>query len=221
MALAVVSGGRSERGAHHAQGRLRGSTVITEDETQPAAAAGMAAGATVSGANSTAPAGTSSDTTGQEGQTGVLSRESYDGPGYTAEVPSGWRSVEDGVQKEGYKESKWENPIDRDDYVLIDSSSQSRRSPFRSESPAEEAAPVHHDLEKQAGYEELAYSTIELDGTPTQEWVFRVPGSQRVDYFFQRCTSGFGVLGSTTSKRFAKLAPTFQAIAQSVHPSCE
>ncbi len=141
--------------------------------------------------------------------------EAYAGPGYNLRFPSGWESVEDGVQKEGYEESRWRNPVNRGDFALIDN------SPGSGESPEAVAAPVHHTLEREHGYEEVSYEATQLGETPAWEWVFRLPGSERVDYFFERCGTGFAVLGSSAPARFAALEPTFRAMAESVRGSCE
>jgi hypothetical protein len=220
-ALALVASGKSSHGGHRTHSANGTSTVITENEVQTASVAATKAKVQTGSGGSATSAKGSSGARAPEGGTPTPNFESYEGPGYTAQIPSGWVSVENGVQKQGYQESKWQNPAAHEDYVLIDSSQQSAHSSFHPESPAEEAAPVHRDLEKEAGYEELSYSTVELAGTPTQEWVFRVPGNERVDYFFQKCTGGFAVLGSTTPARFPRLAGTFKALAQSVEASCE
>ncbi len=160
---------------------------------------------------------TSTTITGSEANTAAVESESFEGPGYTAEVPAGWSTVEDGAPKQGYTESKWQNRGEAADYALIDASgTQSGKL-----TPTQEAAPVHRDLEQEPGYEELAYSPIQLGDTPAQEWVFRVAGSQRVDYFFQRCGSGFAVLGSTPASQFQQWAASFRALALSVKGSCE
>lgn len=159
----------------------------------------------------------SSTSSAHDAQAGSQEMEGYAGPGYTAEVPVGWANVEDASRKQGYAESKWQAAGEPADYALIDS------SPGQEEtlSPAEEAAPVHHDLEQERGYEELAYSPIELGEVPAQEWVFRLSGSERVDYFFQRCGTGFAVLGVTPTSQFQQWASTFRTLALSVRGSCE
>lgn len=159
---------------------------------------------------------TSTSTAGSAAQEAVES-ENYEGPGYSAAVPVGWSTVEDAKRKPGYTESKWQNASEPADYALIDTSGPQGNGL----TPAEEAAPVHRDLEHESGYEELAYSPIQLNGTPAQEWVFRVPGSERVDYFFQRCDIGFAVLGSAPAAQFQQWAATFRALASSVKGSCE
>jgi hypothetical protein len=136
----------------------------------------------------------------------------YDGPGYTASVPEGWRTVEDDVQKPGYKESKWQQGAS---FMLIDTQQADRSLTLE-----QDAAPVHRDLERLSSYEELSYGSGDLSDFQSWEWVFRADGAQRVDYFFNRCDRGFGVLGSTTPGDFEGLRSTFKAVAESVEISC-
>ncbi len=170
--------------------------------------------------NTTGGSGGATNTTngsGTDSQTGGPALESYSGPGYSAEVPSGWSNIEDGARKQGYVESKWQDPHDHDNYVLIDSSTSTGASSQRFESPAQMGEPVRRDLHRERGYQELGYQPTTLGTTSAQEWVFRVPTAMRVDYFFEQCSHGFAVLGSTTPADFAALASTFRAFAQSVH----
>lgn len=123
--------------------------------------------------------------------------------------------MEDGAQKQGYVESKWVDGANPGDYALIDT------SPGTGEAPEQEAEPVHRDLLREPGYEEIAYGPTRLGATPAWEWVFRVSGDERVDYFFEHCSNGFAVLGSAKPSRFAALEPTFRAMAESVKGECE
>lgn len=153
----------------------------------------------------------------EQGEPGATtSLESYEGAGYTAEIPAGWHTIENDTAKPGYNESKWQKPGEHAAYLLIDSGTRN----IASLSPAEEAAPVHQDLERLEGYEELAYTTGELAGMPAQEWVFKIPGSERVDYFFQECEHGYAVLGSAPPSEFTALEATFRAVAESVDAAC-
>jgi hypothetical protein len=139
---------------------------------------------------------------------------SYRGTTMSAEIPVGWRITEREVQKPGYLESKWTNPANTADYLLID------MSPVTHLTPAEDAAPVHTGTEQTRGYREITYGPGDLLGVGSWMWVFEVPTSERIDYFFERCTNTFGVLGSTTPARFDRLRTTFREVAQSVQPAC-
>jgi hypothetical protein len=131
----------------------------------------------------------------------------------SAEIPAGWSTVESETQKTGYVESKWSNPADSNDTILIDT------SPATSDTLEQDAAPVHDDLLRASGYREITYGPGDLAGVASWIWVFRISGDQRVDYFFNHCTSGYAVLGSTTPSRFERLRATFRAVAQSVQPT--
>jgi hypothetical protein len=139
----------------------------------------------------------------------------YRGKQLTAQVPAGWRMLEDEAQKVGYIESKWLNPAHPSDTLLIDA------SPATGLTLEQDAAPVHRELQGSHGYEELEYGPGDLAGVASWMWIFRVSGDQRVDYFFNRCVLGFGVLGSTVPSRFDGLRAVFRAVAQSVSSRCD
>jgi hypothetical protein len=140
----------------------------------------------------------------------------YRGKQLTARVPSGWRMLEDEAQKAGYIESKWLNPAHPSDTVLIDASPATIGLTLE-----QDAAPVHNELQGSHGYEEIQYGAGDLAGVASWMWIFRVSGDQRVDYFYNRCALGFGVLGSTVPSRFDGLRATFRAVAESVNSHCE
>lgn len=137
----------------------------------------------------------------------------YRGANIAAEIPAGWTTLENEAQKTGYIESKWSNPANTNDTILIDT------SPATSDTLEQDAAPVHEALLKASGYQQLSYGPGNLAGVESWMWIFRISGDQRVDYFFNRCSSGYAVLGSTLPGRFSLLRATFQDVAQSVKPS--
>ncbi len=147
-------------------------------------------------------------------ESSAISLVAYRGRRFTVGVPSGWRIVEDEVEKEGYVESKWRDPTNPSYTVLVNAS----RAPHLS--LREDAAPVHEILLKESDYRELYYGEGDLHGTSSWMWVFRVSAYQRIDYFFEKCTNGFGVLGSAPPARFSRLRATFRAVAQSVQSTC-
>ncbi len=138
----------------------------------------------------------------------------YDGARITASVPAGWVIDENEVQKPSEVESKWSNPADADDYLLIDEHHATHLT------PEQDAAPVHASTEQTSGYHEISYSAGDLTGIDSWMWVFELPEAERIDYFFEKCSNTFGVLGATTPNRFDQLRPTFRAVAQSVQSTC-
>ncbi|MFI4990112.1 MAG: zinc-ribbon domain-containing protein [Solirubrobacterales bacterium] len=138
----------------------------------------------------------------------------YRGRRFTARVPSGWRQLEDEAQKEGYVESKWQSPSGTEDTILIDT------SPATDLTLEQDAAPVHADLERVSGYEQLSYGPGDLSGVDSWMWVFRVPGDQRIDYFFNSCARAFGVLGSSPASHFEQMRGIYRAVAQSTQAVC-
>lgn len=140
----------------------------------------------------------------------------YDGARITASIPAGWTIDENEVQKPGYIESKWTNLADTSDYLLIDESPATKNLTLE-----QDASSVHQALQESSGYQQIFYGPGDLTGVESWMWIFQISGDQRIDYFFNRCTSGFGVLGSTLTSRFSQLRATFRAVAQSVQAGCQ
>ncbi len=139
----------------------------------------------------------------------------YDGARITAAIPAGWGIEEDEVQKPGYVESRWADSADSADYTLID------ESPAKANLTLEQdASPVHQALQASSGYQQLFYGPGDLAGVQSWMWIFQISGDRRIDYFFNRCTGGFAVLGSTPINQFDQLRATFRAVAQSVQSTC-
>ncbi len=192
------------------KGVIHGATILTVTAPRAASSSSLSAGGSEAHHASTlrTAAGHLAAT-----QTGPLGLVPYRGAEISAEIPAGWTTLESEAHKTGYIESKWSNPADSNDTVLIDT------SPATSETLEQDAAPVHDDLLRASGYREITYGPGDLAGVASWIWVFRISGDQRVDYFFNRCASGYAVLGSTAPSRFERLRATFRAVAQSVQPA--
>ncbi len=147
-------------------------------------------------------------------QPGPLRLVPYDGARMTASIPVSWKIEESEVQKPGEVESKWTNPANPNDYLLIDERHATHLT------PEQDAAPVHASTDQTSGYREIYYGAGDLAGVGSWMWVFAIPEAERIDYFFERCTNSFGVLGSASPAAFGSLRPTFRAIAQSVQSTC-
>jgi hypothetical protein len=201
IALATTSGG----------GGIHAATVVTVTAPAETTASSSKSGASEN-SHLPSPSAKSSHaiTSGSSG----LNLVSYHGAITSAEIPAGWSMLEDETQKSGYVESKWRNPANPNDSVLIDS------SPATSLTLEQDAAPVHNALLNASGYQELSYGPGDLNGVASWMWVFRISGDQRIDYFFNRCTGGYGVLGSTVQGQFNQLRATFRSVAQSVQATC-
>jgi hypothetical protein len=132
----------------------------------------------------------------------------------TASVPAGWKIEESEAQKPNEVESKWIDPANQNDYLLID------ERPSNHLTPEQDAAPVHASTEQTPGYREIYYGSGDLTGIDSWMWVFELPEAERIDYFFERCTNAFGVLGSASAASFGELRSTFRATAQSVQSTC-
>jgi hypothetical protein len=132
----------------------------------------------------------------------------------TASIPVGWTIEENEVRKPDEVESKWTDPADTSDYLLIDEHQATHLT------PEQDAAPVHASTEQTSGYREVYYGGGDLTGVDSWMWVFELPEAERIDYFFERCTNTFGVLGSASAADFGQLKSTFRAVAQSVQSTC-
>jgi hypothetical protein len=189
---------------------IHAATVLTV--TTPAAP--VPSSVTPADSTSTASSTPRSATDTPSNASVAASMVSYRGARMSAQIPAGWTTTENEVPKPGYVESRWTNPASSADYLLID------MSPATHLTPEQDAASVHRGTKETRGYEEISYGPGDLFGVGSWMWVFRVPASERIDYFFERCTNTFGVLGSTTPSRFGRLRTTFRAVAQSVQPVC-
>ncbi len=208
--LTSASGGNS----------VHGATVLTVTAPRPAGLAtpgssrseSQPSGPDASSDTGSATGGANASPSPASGHGTPLTLVPYGDATIVAEIPAGWNPIEDEAHKPGYVESKWSNPADSNDTILIDT------SPATNDTLEQDAAPVHNALLSASGYQELSYGPGDLAGFESWMWVFRISGDQRVDYFFNRCTSGFAVLGSTVPGRFERLAATFRSVAESVHP---
>ena len=138
----------------------------------------------------------------------------YYGASFSARIPAGWAIEDAEVQRPNEVESKWRNPADKADYLLIDAHTATHLT------PQQDAAPVLRTLEGSGSYEQVYYGPGDLVGVPSWMWIFHIQGDERIDYFFEACGKAFGVLGSTLPRHFESLRTTFRAVAQSVPDSC-
>jgi len=189
---------------------VHAATVVTVTTTS-ASAAPSSTSPTPS--SSSPPSARRSSSTGSPTQPVGTRLVPYDGARITASIPAGWTIDENEVQKPSEVESKWSNPADTADYLLID------ERPATHLTPEQDAAPVQASTEQTSGYHEIYYGAGDLTGVDSWMWVFGLPEAERIDYFFEKCSSTFGVLGSTGTDSFGQLRSTFRAVAQSVGSS--
>ena len=140
-----------------------------------------------------------------------VSLSSYDGDGYSAEVPDGWN--ESDARLEGTKGSrvKWRNPDNPNTWVLIETTPNDNSDPYAS------AVSVK-------GQRTGTVSSIYLNGNSAAVWdgfYYKwvdppYQTDQRVDYFTNVCGTGVAILGSTLPEDFESWSSTFKAVAESV-----
>jgi hypothetical protein len=131
---------------------------------------------------------------------------------FDAPIPRGWREREFAVQREGYLQSRWSDPRDPRTYVIINWIDGDRRQ------PSEAATALRAGFATRADYREVRFARA---GARGWVWVYTILDEQRsraarVDLISRRCGVLFAVLGSTTTKRFHRLQPTFVAISRGI-----
>jgi hypothetical protein len=135
----------------------------------------------------------------------------YQGAGYTAQIPSDWTTESDQVNKGSYAESLFQDPANPFTFVKIDT------TPGTSLSPKISAVAVRAATSQTPGYAELGFAPTTVAGTGAIKWDFDLgEGVRRVDYFFNECGAGLAVLGSSSRASFDALASLFDSISQSV-----
>jgi hypothetical protein len=138
----------------------------------------------------------------------------YQGPGYTARIPTGWATESDAADHGSYVESVFRDPTDPNSSITID------LTPNVTESPAASAAQVHSDTAKTPGYSELDFEPTTIRDRDAFEWSFKVSGDRRVDFFFNDCGNGLALLGSAPPGVYPSVKPVFQAVVESVQGDC-
>ncbi len=140
--------------------------------------------------------------------------EAYHASSYTARVPTVWSLEGDQTTHGDYVESKWRDPADPHSSITIDASAG------QSASAASKAEEVRAAVAHQPSYAEQSFAPSRIASHDGYQWVFRLSGDARVDYFLHECDTGVAVLGSTSPQRFAELRETFWRVAQSVAVEC-
>jgi hypothetical protein len=170
---------------------------------------------TVSASNSTESSSTDASSTTATTQSSPPSTPAYNEGDFVATPPASWKRVEDGKQHDTYVESKWLSPGDPNDFVLVD------MSPGSGLPPHQAASVVRAAVRREAGYQEVSFgSAADLNQTSGTEWTFKLPGSERVDYFFSACGHDFAVLGASEPSSFGQMLSTFTTFANSVQGTC-
>ena len=140
--------------------------------------------------------------------------QTYDGPRYRLAVPITWQQDEREVQKSGYIESRWRAPGTRQTLVLVD------YTVGFSGSPATAASGEHDLVSGERGYQELQWRPGTVAGLNSWIWEFALPGTQRVDYFFQHCGTGYAILEVAPPGSWQDETALFSEITNSFSPTC-
>ena len=132
---------------------------------------------------------------------------------FDAPIPAGWRERDFAVQKEGYLQSRWDDPRDARTYLIIDWTDRDR------DPVAIAARTLRQRVSAARGYREVRFAaTRDAKGWI---WVYTVPDergrrSAYIDVLSRRCGVLFAVLGVTTPKRFASLQRTFIRVSEGI-----
>lgn len=141
---------------------------------------------------------------------------SYTGSNFTMLTPAGWTQDADEKQLENETESKWSNPGNSSEYILLDVHAPVHKS------MQEGAEPVRDQLVKQPGYTQIYYGPGNLSQHPgSWMWIFEIEGAERIDYFFETCSNTIGDIGSAPPSRFGELRGMYREIANSFKSECE
>jgi Prokaryotic RING finger family 1 len=154
--------------------------------------------------------------TPQHSGTNTPTLTSYSGSNFSMMIPSGW--VQDVHEKQlgEEAESKWSNPSNSGEYILLDVHMPTHITMH------EGAEPVRDQLVKQPGYTQIYYGPGDLSQhSESWMWIFEIEGAERIDYFFETCSNTMGVLGSAPPSRFNELRGTYREVANSFRSSCE
>jgi hypothetical protein len=163
-----------------------------------------------------APEESSATTSSQNSVSDTPSLASYSGSNFSVMIPSGW--VEDAHEKQlgEEAESKWSNPSNSGEYILLDVHTPAHIT------MREGAEPVRDQLVKQAGYTQIYYGPGDLsEHSESWMWIFEIEGAERIDYFFETCSNTMGLLGSAPPSRFNEMRGTYREVANSFRSNCE
>ena len=83
------------------------------------------------------------------------------------------------------------------------------------------AASVRDQTSQTAGYSEVAFEEIDLNGIPAARWEFELSGERKVDYFFYDCGVGVAVLGAAPKAEFVTYEDAFANVAESTQTNCQ
>lgn len=205
LAAIALSIGLGTSGEGSANGLSAAATPIRAGGSAPASRAPAHSASASRGARTTESSARGSS---------KVTLRSYRGARFSANVPAGWRIEENEASRSGSVESTWHDPANTRDSLLIDA------SPATDRTLQEDAAPVQQELLGEPGYQELYYGPGDLGGVESWMWVWRIGTYQRIDYFFDRCSTDFAALGSSSPGRFDHLRSMFRSVAQSVRAKC-
>lgn len=208
LVIALNSGGG---GSHRTAAASATSTDTTAaDPSSPSTATTVTSTVTVTPTGQSGPPGATHSGPASGGPPGSGPTKSPTAGRSTtlaATAPAGFSQVEHAAGHGHYVESRWQ---DANEYALVD------MSPRSGLPPQQAAAGVIDTTSRQPGYHLVSFTPGHLTHSPSAEWIFELPGTERVDFFFSACGHDFGVLGVTTPARFAARLPEFTAMANSV-----
>jgi hypothetical protein len=147
--------------------------------------------------------------------------ETFAASKYLVEIPAGWVQVFDEADRNTYVHSEWHDPDNPDTEIFIDTKDGVTGSPQASFEKVEAEVST-----TRPGYQRLASESTSIAGRDGWRWVFLGEDSagnldKRVDYFFNDCGTGFGVVGSTSPEGFAQWEPAFRHVVESIQVACE
>jgi serine/threonine-protein kinase len=138
----------------------------------------------------------------------------YRTPGFTAQVPRGWRLVVDDVDRGGFRESRWIAPAPFRARLAIT---------YRVGSPATPRGIAEAGRSRIAvvpTYSEVAFGPIELNGDEAYRWIYGIAGQARAVWTLNPCGTAVTITAGTRPAELLRWSPTFRAVTASVRPAC-
>lgn len=155
---------------------------------------------------------TASTPTPSESPAPALPLTGFQGQTYAVEVPSGWHNGQS-IANTGRASNAFTDPDDPSTAINIDD--------FSTSDSAETIANQNRSARSNdSGYHELSFGQATIAGRPAYKWVFDFDGRRKVDYFVDACGNNYAIVGATAVESFDRFSATFDAVANSLRPSC-
>jgi len=142
----------------------------------------------------------------------------YETSSYALTVPDGWVRDHDEKSFGTFVESRWHLEGEPDVSMKVD------YTPGFDGTPAEGARSVRNLFHgRVSDYAEVDWSATQINGHDAWRWRFRLDDRdvEKIDWFFQACSTGVALLGAAPPDEFEDYLPTFEEVVTSMTFPCE